>query len=154
MRHLLAALAALFLVAGVVGTGPAMAQQEIDYGEQKVVYHINGNGGENDAAYIGALRNVQNHINAVGQENIDVIVVMHGNGLGVLQNAMTNDQLQTAVAGLKGQGVQFQVCNNTLVGRDINWETDLYDVWESDIVPSGVAQLSYLQQQGYTYVKP
>ena len=46
------------------------------------------------------------------------------------------------------------MCNNTLVGRDISWEDDLYDVWEEDIVPSGVAELSRLQQMGYTYIKP
>ena len=150
MRHLFATFAALFLVLA----GPASSQQEIDYGQQMVAYHINEGGGEEDRAYLGALRNVQNHINAVGQENLTVAVVMHGNGVDLLARALENDQLQTAVASLKGQGVTFQVCNNTLVGRDIDWENDLYDVWETDIVPSGVAQLSYLQQQGYTYIKP
>ena len=151
MRLLLTGLLATVMLA--LGTMGALAQDD-RYGEQKVAYHINGNGGENDAAYIGALRNVQNHINAVGAENLTVAVVMHGNGVNMLANALANDTLQTAVSSLKGQGVTFVVCNNTLVGRDINWETDLYDVWEEDIVPSGVAELSHLQQQGYTYVKP
>jgi hypothetical protein len=30
----------------------------------------------------------------------------------------------------------------------------LYDTSEADIVPSGVAELSRLQQLGYTYIKP
>ena len=55
---------------------------------------------------------------------------------------------------LKGQNVRFVVCNNTLVGRDIDPDEDLFDVWEDDIVPSGVAELSYLQQLGFTYIKP
>ncbi len=38
--------------------------------------------------------------------------------------------------------------------RDIDYETDLFEVFEDHIVPSGVAELSYLQAQGYTYVKP
>ena len=42
----------------------------------------------------------------------------------------------------------------TLRGREISYEDDLYDVWEEDIVPSGVAELSRLQQMGYTYIKP
>ena len=62
--------------------------------------------------------------------------------------------LQTAVASLKGQAVNFHVCNNTLRGREISYENDLYDTWEDDIVPSGVAELSRLQQMGYTYIKP
>ena len=68
--------------------------------------------------------------------------------------AKTDDALQTAVGSLKSQGVGFHVCNNTLVGRKISYENDLYDVWEEDIVPSGVAELAHLQAQGYTYIKP
>lgn len=55
---------------------------------------------------------------------------------------------------LKNQKVSFAICNNTLVQRKIDPEKDLFDVYAEDIVPSGVAELSYLQQQGYTYVKP
>lgn len=124
------------------------------YGTQKAVYHINYPGGEDDRAYLGALRNIQNHINAVGVDNIEVRVVMHGNGVGLLANALENETLQTRVIELKGQSVVFNVCNNTLVGRNIDPDNDLFDVWESDIVPSGVAEISYLQQQGFTYVKP
>ena len=124
------------------------------YGTQKAVYHINYNGGDGDKAYVGALRNVQNHINAVGVDNMEVRVVLHGNGVGLLARALDNETLQTRVVELKGQGVAFNVCNNTLVGRDIDYENDLFDVWENDIVPSGVAEISYLQQQGFTYVKP
>ena len=124
------------------------------YGNQKAVYHINYNGGDEDRAYLGALRNIQNHLNAVGAENMEVRVVMHGNGVGLLARALENETLQTRVIELKGQNVAFNVCNNTLVGRDIDPDTDLFDVWESDIVPSGVAEISHLQQEGFTYVKP
>ncbi|GGD27149.1 DsrE family protein [Sinisalibacter lacisalsi] len=124
------------------------------YATQKAVYHINTNGGEGDAYYIGALRNIQNHLNAVGAENMELRVVLHGNGVNLLANALSNETLQTRVVELKGQSVAFVVCNNTLVGRNIDPDNDLFDVWEEDIVPSGVAELSHLQQQGYTYVKP
>ncbi len=124
------------------------------YGKQKVVYHINYDGGPESKKYRGAMRNIQNHINAVGAENLEVKVVLHGNGLGVLMTAKDDEKLQTAIASLKGQNVNFHVCNNTLKGRKISYSDDLYDTWEEDIVPSGVAELSYLQQQGYTYIKP
>ena len=124
------------------------------YGKQKVVYHINYDGGPESKKYKGAMRNIQNHINAVGAENMDIKVVLHGNGLGVLMSAKEDDKLKTAVSSLKGQNVSFHVCNNTLKGRKISYSEDLYDVWEEDIVPSGVAELSHLQQQGYTYIKP
>ncbi len=132
------------------------------YGKQKVVYHINY---DDPKAQAGALRNIQNHINAVGAENLDFKVVMHGKGLSLLltPDAMANtklkygkdtDQMQAKVAGLKDQGVGFQVCANTLKGKKISYEDDLYDVDKADIVPSGVAELSHLQAMGYTYIKP
>ena len=58
------------------------------------------------------------------------------------------------VTSLKSQNVSFQICNNTLKGRKLSYENDLFEVWEDDIVPSGVAELSHLQQKGYTYIKP
>ena len=124
------------------------------YGKQKVVYHINYKGGDDDKKYRGAMRNIQNHINAVGAENMEIKVVLHGNGLGLLMSAKSNSKIQGAVANLKSQDVEFHVCNNTLKGRKISYADDLFDVFEEDIVPSGVAELSRLQQMGYTYIKP
>ena len=124
------------------------------YGKQKVVYHINYDGGPDDKKYRGALRNIQNHINAVGADNLDVKVVLHGNGVGLLSQAKVNEMLRGQVLELKGQSVEMHVCNNTLRGREISYNDDLFDVFEEDIVPSGVAELSRLQQMGYTYIKP
>ncbi|MGI9320554.1 MAG: DsrE family protein [Thiogranum sp.] len=149
-------LAGLFLLG--IGSTPALAEGE----KQKVVYHVNYDDPKHQAA---ALRNIQNHINAVGAENLDLKVVMHGDGLALLlypdakdhtkmKMANADDQLQAKISGLKDQGIQFQVCDNTLKGRKINAEDDLYDVSEADIVPSGVAQLAILQSQGYAYIKP
>jgi len=133
------------------------------YGKQKVVYHINYDDPKKQA---GALRNIQNHINAVGAENLDLKVVLHGNGLALLlepdsldklkkfKHANADQNMTAKVTNLKGQGVDFQVCNNTVKGRKVNVESDLYDVSEEDIVPSGVAEVAKLQQEGYAYIKP
>ncbi len=132
------------------------------YGKQKVVYHINY---DNPKAQAGALRNIQNHINAVGSENLELKVVMHGKGLSLLlepdtakntklKNGNATDAMQAKITGLKNQGVGFNVCANTLKGKKISYENDLYDVSKDDIVPSGVAELAYLQGKGYMYVKP
>lgn len=133
------------------------------YAKQKVVYHINY---DNPKKQAGALRNIQNHINAVGAENLDLKVVLHGNGLALLlepdalsrvpkfKKANADDQMAAKIDGLKSQGVTFNVCANTVRGRKVNLETDLYDVEKADIVPSGVAELAKLQGQGYVYIKP
>lgn len=151
LRSIVAVALATMVMA--IGLGGAQAE-ESRYGKQKVVYHINYPGGEGGKAYYGALRNIQNHINAVGKENIDVKVVMHGNGIGLLQQAKDDLKLQGNITNLKTQNVAFDVCANTLKGRKIDKDKDLFDVYDDDIVPSGVAELSRLQGMGYTYIKP
>lgn len=131
--------------------------------KQKVVYHINY---DNPKQQAGALRNIQNHINAVGAENLDLKVVLHGNGLSLLldpdslerlpkfKQANATEDMTAKVDGLRDQGIQFQVCANTINGRKVDLANDLYYVEEQDIVTSGVAQLAVLQGQGYAYIKP
>ena len=133
------------------------------YGKQKVVYHINY---DNPKKQAGALRNIQNHINAVGAENLDLKVVLHGNGLALLlepdslaklkkfKHANANETMTAKIDSLKGQGIKFNVCANTVRGRKVDLDDDLYNVDKDDIVPSGVAEVARLQQMGYAYVKP
>lgn len=147
IRALIVASSALWLAASL----PVAAQD--GYAPQKVAYHINEKGGDDGGGYKPALNNIRNHINAVGKDNLDLRVVMHGNGIGLVQKAVENQQLQGLIAGLKAEGVQFVVCNNTLTGRDINPD-DLFEVWPEDIVPSGVAELGKLQMEGFAYIKP
>lgn len=129
--------------------------------KQKVVYHINGGDAKQQ---MSALKNIQNHIAAAGADNLDIKVVLHGDGLSLLlypdalvktkmKTANATEEMQAKVEGLKQQQVQFQVCNNTIKGRNVPVE-GLYNVTEADIVPSGVAQLAILQSQGYAYIKP
>lgn len=136
---------------GLLALGAAGCTTTEGYGKQKVVYHVNS---DDDKTLNAAVGNIQNHINAVGKENIDLRVVMHGNGLALLQKAKDNQDTKSKVDNLKMQGVAFNVCANTLKGKKLNYKTDLYDVKEKDIVPSGVAEIAHLQKLGYTYVKP
>ena len=92
--------------------------------------------------------------------------MLHGNGLALLlepealekltkfKSANADEVMTAKVSHLKDQGVSFHVCNNTIRGRKVSYEEDLYDVSEADIVPSGVAELAKLQAMGYTYIKP
>ena len=133
------------------------------YGKQKVVYHVNY---DNAKKQSGALRNIQNHINAVGADNLDIRVVMHGNGLSLIlkpealkevpkfKTANANQEMSQKIDKLKLQGVSFKVCANTLKGRNVNIEEHLYDASNADIVPSGVAELAHLQAQGFSYLRP
>ena len=133
------------VLAGLVGlVGLAGIATAADEAKQKVVYHVN----------------------AVGKENLDLRVVMHGNGVSMVllpdalekvkgfKSANASPQMQATIDGLKDQGVQFKVCANTLKGREVDMDNDLYMVEQADIVRSGVAELGILQAQGYAYIKP
>lgn len=161
-RLLAAMLMAVVLVAGAaIQSGDAYADN--GYGKQKVVYHINY---DDPKLQAGALRNIQNHINAVGKDNLEVRVVLHGNGLALLlepdsleklpkfKHANADQNMTAKIDGLKAQGVSFNVCANTVRGRKVDLETDLYNVDQKDIVPSGVAEVAKLQQEGFVYIKP
>jgi len=141
----------------------ANVQANERYGKQKVVYHINY---DNPKKQAGALRNIQNHINAVGAENLDLKVVLHGHGLSLLldpdsleklkkfKQANATDTMTAKIDNLKSQGIDFNVCENTVRGRKVDLESDLYNVEKSDVVPSGVAEVARLQALGYSYIKP
>jgi len=125
------------------------------YNKQQVVYHVN-----NIHTATGALRNVKNHLNALGDENIELIVVTHSSGAFALVDGSMGKKnkksgkvynFNDTVASLANRGVKFQICANTIRGKKI----DKNKVSEhAEIIPSGVAQVADLQQKGYLYVKP
>lgn len=161
MRRVLNPYFTLLLAVMVLCGGNALAGDR--YGKQKVVYHINYDDPKLQQA---AMRNIQNHINAVGAENLEIRVVLHGNGLSLLlypdslaklpkfKHANASEEMTARIDGLKSQGVSFQVCGNTIKGRNVDLDSDVYDTDMAHVVPSGVAELAYLQGQGFTYIKP
>lgn len=150
IRYLTVALVALAF-ATVAGTASADGPKP-PYEVQKVVYHINDLEQAN-----GGYRNIGNHLNAVGDDAVEIIVVTHSSGVFSLLDGAEDSKGNTfdhAIMELHERGVQFQICANTLQGNDIA-ESDYAMVGDIvEIVPSGVAHVAHLQQQGYTYLKP
>lgn len=144
----------LSVMAVVVGfSSPVQAARTAPpgyYTDQKVVYHINY---EDSKRQLDVLKNMQNQINAVGQDHIDLRVVLHGDGLSILQKAVQDEKFRSLVDTLRSKGALFLVCANTLKGRNIARES-LYKVPEEDVVPSGIAEVVRLQGMGFSYVKP
>lgn len=115
----------------------------------KTVYHVNS-GVETATAL---LNNIQNHLSA--DPKAKIVVVTHGPGIDfLLQDAKDNRgrEFSAAVSALAGRGVDFRVCNNTLVSRNIDPGKLLM---ETKIVPSGVAEIARLQaREAFVYMKP
>lgn len=125
------------------GIGGAAAQNV------KVVYHIN-----TDVNTISSiLGNIRNHLSA--DPEVKIVVVTHGLGINFLVQDAKDSQgreFSGSVSDLTGKGVEFRVCNNTLMGLDINPNRLLM---EASIVPSGVAEVARLQsKEGFGYLKP
>lgn len=119
------------------------------YDSQKVVYHINSIDDAN-----GAFRNIRNHLNAVGDDSAEIIVVTHSGGALALVDGEADsrgNRFDGVIAELANRGVKFQICNNTIEGKGLDRNKLNLN---AEVVPSGVAQLAHLQQQGYVYVKP
>ncbi|TXH68727.1 MAG: hypothetical protein E6Q83_12290 [Thiothrix sp.] len=144
------------------GFDPGVAAPKVaaDYyaGAEKVVFHISAEGDEKK--YLGILANINNYIKALDStgKKTEAIVVMNGDGLGLLKLAKDLElentaKLPTQVDNLKAKGVKFQICYNTLVGREVKL-TDLYEAKAEDVVPSGVAEVGRLEAQGYRLLKP
>jgi intracellular sulfur oxidation DsrE/DsrF family protein len=146
MKKLVAIAITAFLALGF-SMSPAYAG---GYNKQKVVYHVNYTDTKRQK---GALRNIQNHINAVGKDKLDLRVVMHGGGFTMLKTANDDLELQNKIISLKEQGVKMQLCANTIRGKKLD-KKKLFGLKDSDIVPSGVAEIAALQDQGFSYIRP
>jgi intracellular sulfur oxidation DsrE/DsrF family protein len=119
------------------------------WGQVKVVYHLS----EGTAQASRAIANIRNHL-AV-DSTVKIVVVAHGTGIDFLLDGATNAKGQ-AFAGdigeLAGRGVEFRVCNNTLVSRNISKDRV---AMEAQIVPSGVVEVARLQaKEGFVYIHP
>ena len=117
--------------------------------DNKVVYHIT-TGLDTIAA---AMSNIQNHLSA--DPKVKVVVVTNGPGIDFLiadAKDSKGREFSGAVADLSGQGVEFRVCSNTLVTRNLDPDSLLM---EATLVPSGVAEAARLQRkEGFAYIKP
>jgi len=115
----------------------------------KVVYHITTG---IDTA-VSALSNVRNHVAA--DPKAKIVVVTNGPGIDfLLADAKDSKgrEFSSTVSSLAGDGVEFRVCNNTLVSRNIDPDKLLM---ETKLVPSGVAEATKLQfKEHFAYIKP
>ncbi len=121
----------------------------LNWAEIKVVYHLS----EGIPQASRAIGNIRNHLAA--DPTAKIVVVTHGLGIDFMINGATNQMDQPfagGVADLVNKGVEFRVCNNTLVSRKISADKLLM---EAKIVPSGVAEVAKLQaNEKFVYLRP
>ena len=121
----------------------------LSWAEIKVVYHLS----EGIPQASRAIGNIRNHLAA--DPTAKIVVVTHGLGIDFLLDGATNQMDQPfsgSVSDLASKGVEFRVCNNTLVSRKISPDKLLM---ETKVVPSGVAEVAKLQaNEKFFYLRP
>ena len=137
----------LLALSGCAATGGSDAKANV--GPDKVVYHVNDSGTQASAA----LRNIGNHLEVNPKAHI--VVVTHAQGVDFLMDGAKDrngNPYNIRVEELKSQGVTFEVCEITLRNRNM---TKKQFIPEAAFVPSGVAEITRLQQrEGYAYLRP
>ncbi|PUE63113.1 hypothetical protein B9Z45_00025 [Limnohabitans sp. 2KL-17] len=132
----------LFLLTGLLASA-------LSWAEIKVVYHLS----EGIPQASRAIGNIRNHLSA--DPSAKIVVVTHGLGIDFLLEGATNQMDQPfsgSVSDLVSKGVEFRVCNNTLVARKISKDKLLM---ETKVVPSGVAEVAKLQaNEKFVYLRP
>ena len=142
-RGFLAALATMaLLLAGCAATGGIQAK------EDRVVYHLS----EGLEQASNGLRNIGNHLEV--NPNAKIVVVGHAQGVDFLMKGMKDkngNKYEDLVEQLKLRGVEFDVCQITLRNRKLSKDQFIE---YATFVPSGVAEISRLEHEGYAYLKP
>ena len=140
------AAAAVLAAAGCATTGDQVSNP---IGPDKVIYHLN----EGLPQATNGLRNIRNHLEV--NPKAQIVVVAHALGVDYLMKGkkdVNGNPYETIVQDLKSQGVKFDVCEITLRNRKL---TKGQFIDEVDYVPSGVAEITRLQQrEGYSYLRP
>jgi intracellular sulfur oxidation DsrE/DsrF family protein len=144
-----AAVAAALLALSVLLTAFDRADTHRSSGaaRTKVVFHIS----QSDTAN-AALRNLLNHLDAAPDAH--VVVVAHNDGVDFLLRGARDERgnpYEATVRKLAERGVQFRICNNTLVRQRIDPGQVLP---AATLVPSGIVEIGRLQsEEGYAYMR-
>src|SRR5512136_1237 len=132
--HSLVTACALSVGLLVAAPGDAWAQAAQSEPQIKTVYHFT-NGLEEASRGLG---NIRNHLAA--DPSAKITVVTNGSGIEFLLEGAKDrngNPYEVIVQDLVSRGVDFRVCNNTLMTRKIDRSKVIQ---EATIVPSGVAE--------------
>lgn len=151
MRLIIAAIAALAFLPITGHAQQAQSHQSKWVKSHKVVIQIDSN---DPAIYNLALNNAQNmreYYQKKG-EPIQIEFVAFGPGLNMM---LDQSPVKDRLAEMSHQkGVTFSGCGNTMANRSKAENTLLKLLPEARVVPTGVARITELEEEGWTYLRP
>ena len=109
----------------------------------RIVFHLD----EPHRAAV-ALANIRSLLAAFGAEKVEIELVAYGDGVHALRR---ESEHVPAIEQIRGDGVRFAVCGNTMRNQHLTRE-DFPDAVE--VVPSGIVELVLRQDAGWCYIRP
>lgn len=140
-KHLLATLT--FMLAASFALQAQNQSEVMSLANHKIVFQLTSDDSLVHKAVIKQIRNIFK-----AAPNASVEVVCHNKGITLLQTATTKHA--SDVAELKGRGVDFVACENSMRERKIKKEDLLSDI---HTVPAGIIEIVMKQEQGWSYIK-
>jgi intracellular sulfur oxidation DsrE/DsrF family protein len=139
------AVPALLIGLGLAQPWARAGQHARTTAKHRVVFHVNV---DQEERWQEVLTNVESLQKALGPEGLEVEVVAHGAGIGLVQSK--NAALRQRVETIEKTGAVFAACSNTLRKKELT-TADLTPGVK--IVDSGLAEVVRKQEEGWTYVK-
>jgi len=140
-----ASASAAFLISFLFAASRARASDARVGVEHRVVFHVNV---ADEERWQEVLTNVENVQKAFGAAHVEIEVVAHGAGIGLVERK--NVALRDRVATIEKTGPVFAACTNTMKKKHLTADDLTAGV---EIVDSGVAELIRRQEAGWTYIK-
>jgi intracellular sulfur oxidation DsrE/DsrF family protein len=140
-----ASASAAFLISFLFAASRARASDASAVVKHRVVFHVNV---ADEERWQEVLTNVENVQKAFGADHVEIEVVAHGAGIGLLERK--NAALRDRVATIEKTGPVFAACTNTMRKKNLTADDLTAGV---KIVDSGVAELIRRQEAGWTYIK-
>jgi intracellular sulfur oxidation DsrE/DsrF family protein len=119
------------------------------------VHHVVIQVDQNDQAVMNlALNNADNmrtYYEGKG-ERVEIELVAFGPGLSMMR--ADTSPVKDRLAALSKQGVKFSGCGNTKANQSKAENREITLLAEAREVPTGVARITELQEQSWTYLRP
>lgn len=146
MTHMLRrSLVAAFAVAAMTMAAPTLAQSTAKAGKIQAVFQISDNDPQKWNLALNNARNVQVDL---GQEAVELEIVVYGPGISMLKGG--SPVAERVAAALK-TGIKVVACENTMKAMKLVYADMLPNI---GYVPAGVVELIQKQREGFAYIRP
>jgi uncharacterized protein len=132
-------------VAALAMLAPLATQAQTTPAKNKAVFQVSD---ADPQKWNLTLNNVKNVGDDLGQDAVELEIVVYGPGIGMLKS---DSAVGKRIAEALKTGVKVVACENTMKAQKLVHADMLPDI---GYVPAGVVELMTKQHEGYAYIRP